>query len=142
MYDREARAEPRDALWARSTKNLDESTGSLARPFARSLPPLTHLLALHCSLCSRAPLPSFVRFAGALRCPHSFACSLAHSLASSRESERLTFQNKADRKHSAMSISSSTLRGILLSNAFRYIMRDCGNVSTIFFGCGGDGQNQ
>ena len=37
------------ALWSRITKNPDVSTGPLARPFACSLAPLTHLLALHCS---------------------------------------------------------------------------------------------
>ena len=44
------------------------STGSFAPPLARSLAPLTHSLAPHCSLRSRAPLRPFV-------------CSLAHSLA-------------------------------------------------------------
>ena len=38
------------ALWARTTKNTDWSTGPLARPFAHSLAPLTRLLALHFSL--------------------------------------------------------------------------------------------
>ena len=55
-----------------SAENRDVSTGPLARPFARSLTLLTHLLAPHCSLCSRA-----------LR--RSFICSLAHSLPSSWE---------------------------------------------------------
>ena len=41
-----------DALWARTTKNTDWCTGPLACPFARSLAPLTHLLALHYSLRS------------------------------------------------------------------------------------------
>ena len=36
-------------------------TGPFAPPFPRSLAPLTHLLALHCSLRSRAPLRSFTR---------------------------------------------------------------------------------
>ena len=49
------------ALWARSTKNPDCSTGPLARPFARSLAPLTRSLAPDCSLCSRPPLRSLVR---------------------------------------------------------------------------------
>ena len=40
---------------------LDVSTALLARPLARSLPPLTRSLATHCSLCSRAPLRSLVR---------------------------------------------------------------------------------
>ena len=35
------------AQWAKSTKNPDVSTGPLARPFARSLTALTHLLASH-----------------------------------------------------------------------------------------------
>ena len=47
-----------DAQWARSTKNPDVSTGPLARPFARSLAPLTRSLAPHYSLRSRAPLRS------------------------------------------------------------------------------------
>ena len=46
--------------WARIIKNPDESTGPLARPFARSLLPLTRLLAPDCSLCSRPPLRSLV----------------------------------------------------------------------------------
>ena len=46
------------ALWARITKNTDWSTGPLARPFARSLAPLTRLLALDCSLHSRPLLRS------------------------------------------------------------------------------------
>ena len=36
------------------------STGPFAPPFARSLAPLTHLLAPHCSRRSRAPLRLFV----------------------------------------------------------------------------------
>ena len=54
-------------LWARISKNLDCSTGPLARPFART----THSLSL------LRP----ARFACALRCAPSFARSLAHSLA-------------------------------------------------------------
>ena len=38
------------ALWARKTMNTDWSNGPLARPFARSLAPLTHSLAPHYSL--------------------------------------------------------------------------------------------
>ena len=34
-----------DALWARTVKNTDCSTGPLARPFARSLAPLIRSLA-------------------------------------------------------------------------------------------------
>ena len=48
-------------LWSGSTKSRDISTGPLARPFARSLAPLTRLLASDCSLCSRPPLSSLVR---------------------------------------------------------------------------------
>ena len=48
------------------------STGSLARPFAHSLAPLTRLLAPPCSLCSRTPLhslvPSLAHFARFLAC--------------------------------------------------------------------------
>ena len=54
-----------DAQWSGTTKNHVVSTGPLTCPFARSLAPLTHLLAPPCLLCSRAPLRSFV-------------CSLAH----------------------------------------------------------------
>ena len=50
-----------DALWARSAKNTHVCTGPLARPFARSLAPLTRSLALDCSLRSRPPLRSLVR---------------------------------------------------------------------------------
>ena len=56
------------ALWARSIKNTDCSTGSLARRFARSLAPLNLSLAPHYSLRSRALL-------------RSLGISLAHSLA-------------------------------------------------------------
>ena len=55
----------RSSLWFRITKNRDWSTGPLARPFARSLTPLTHSLAPDCSLRSRPLLRSLV-------------CSLAH----------------------------------------------------------------
>ena len=48
------------ALWSRITRNTDWSTGPLACPFARSLAPLTHLLAPHCLLCSHAPLHSLI----------------------------------------------------------------------------------
>ena len=54
-------------LWYRSAKNPDESTGPLARLFARSLAPLTRSLAPPCLLRSRATLCSF-------------GCLLAHSL--------------------------------------------------------------
>ena len=53
------------ALWARTGKNTDWSTGPLVRSLARSLAPLTHSLAPHYSLHSRAPLCSL-------------ACLLAH----------------------------------------------------------------
>ena len=49
------------ALWSGTNKNTDVSTGSLARPFARSLAPLTHSLAPDCSLRSRPPLRSLIR---------------------------------------------------------------------------------
>ena len=49
------------ALWARMTKNTDWNTGPLAHLFARLLALLTCSLALHCLLCSRAPLRSLVR---------------------------------------------------------------------------------
>ena len=38
------------ALWSGTNKNRDVSTGPLARPFARSLAPLTRSLAPDCSL--------------------------------------------------------------------------------------------
>ena len=38
-------------LWSRITMIADVNTGQLARPFARSLAQLTHLLASHC-LCA------------------------------------------------------------------------------------------
>ena len=63
------------ALWARITKSTDGCTGPLARPFARSLAPLTRLLALHYLLCSRAPLHSLAR---SLTHFAQFAYSLAH----------------------------------------------------------------
>ena len=47
-------------LWSRFIENKDWNTGPLARPFVRSLAPLTRLLAPHCSLCLRAPLCSLV----------------------------------------------------------------------------------
>ena len=50
-----------DALWSGTNKYRDVSTEPLARPFARLLPPLTHSLALDCSLCSRPPLRSLIR---------------------------------------------------------------------------------
>ena len=45
-----------NALWSRTAKNTDLSTGPLSCNFARFLAPLTRLLALRCLLCSRAPL--------------------------------------------------------------------------------------
>ena len=50
-----------DPLWSITAKNTDCSTGPLARPFARSLAPLTRSLAPDCSLRSRPPLRSLVR---------------------------------------------------------------------------------
>ena len=52
--------------------NRDVSTRPLARPFARSLAPLTRSLAPDCSLRSRPPLRSLVRSLA------HFAHSLAH----------------------------------------------------------------
>ena len=49
------------AQWPGTAKNRDVSTGPLARPFARSLAPLTRSLAPDCSLCSHPPLRSLVR---------------------------------------------------------------------------------
>ena len=48
-------------LWSGTNKNQDISTGPFARPFARSLAPLTHSLAPDCSLCSCPPLRSLTR---------------------------------------------------------------------------------
>ena len=50
-----------DALWSGKNKNRDISTRPLARPFARSLAPLTRSLAPDCSLRSRPPLRSLAR---------------------------------------------------------------------------------
>ena len=68
--------------WFRSAWNRGVSTGPFARPLARSLAPLTHLLAPHCSLCSRAPLRSFAR---------SLTYSLAHLLARSRAHGKVVY---------------------------------------------------
>ena len=73
-------------LWSITAKNRDVSTGPLARPFARSLAPLTHSLASDCSLRSRPPLRSLVR---SLR-----------SLPRSWESEFLMSQNDLVLSHS------------------------------------------
>ena len=54
-------AEEAVTLWSGTNKNKDVSTGPLARPFARSLAPLTRSLAPDCSLRSRPPLRSLVR---------------------------------------------------------------------------------
>ena len=54
------------APWSGSTKNTDISTGPLACPFARSLAPLTHLLALHYLLRTRALLRLLALFAHSL----------------------------------------------------------------------------
>ena len=45
------------ALWSKTAKNTDWSTGPIACPLARSLARLTHSLAPNCSLRSRPPLP-------------------------------------------------------------------------------------
>ena len=64
------------ALWFRTTKNPDVSSGSFACQFAHSLKPLTHLLAPHCSLCS-LHTAHFVRSALlTLLAPHCSLCSL------------------------------------------------------------------
>ena len=60
-----------DALWSGTNKYRDVSTGPLARPFARSLAPLTRSLAPDCSLRSRPPLCSLVR--SLAHCAHSLA---------------------------------------------------------------------
>ena len=52
---------PIPPLWSITVKNKNCSTGPLARPFARSLVPLTRLLAPDCSLYSRPPLHSLIR---------------------------------------------------------------------------------
>ena len=49
------------ALWSGTNKNKDVSTRLLALLFARSLAPLTRLLAPDCSLRSRPPLRSLPR---------------------------------------------------------------------------------
>ena len=49
------------ARWFSEASNRDVSTGPLASPFARSLTPLTCLLAPDCSLCSRPRLRSLIR---------------------------------------------------------------------------------
>ena len=51
----------RDALWSETNNNRNVSTGPLARPFARSLAPLTRSLAPHNSLRSRAVRRLFIR---------------------------------------------------------------------------------
>ena len=81
------------ALWARSTKNPDVSTGPLARPFARSLAPLTRSLAPHCSLCSRALLRSLA---------HSFARGNVNDIMSQKSlvlsHSAMTMEIKVDAK--------------------------------------------
>ena len=81
------------ARWFRTAKNRHISTALLARPFAYSLAPLTHLLAPHCLLHFRSPLHSFLRI-------------LAHSHSNSRE----MFQHYwAVRRHSAL-VSGEVVR--------------------------------
>ena len=63
------------ALWARSTKNSDKSTGPLTCPFAGWLAPLTHSLAPPCSLYLRIPLRSLFRLLRSL--PHSWESKLS-----------------------------------------------------------------
>ena len=52
---------PTIPLWPGTNNNRDVSTGPLARPFARSLAPLTCSLTPDCLLRSRHPLRSLVR---------------------------------------------------------------------------------
>ena len=56
------------ALWARSTKNPDESTGSLPRLSTRSLAPLSLIRLLRTA-----------RFTRTLRCARSLACLLVET---------------------------------------------------------------
>ena len=78
------------SLWSGTNKNRDVSTGPLARPFARSLAPLTHSLAPDYSLRSRPPLRSLIRSLRSL-------CSLPRSW----ESEFLMSQNDLVLSHGA-----------------------------------------
>ena len=66
------RIEWHSALWSRTTKSQDISTGSLAGPFACLLTLLIH--SLLCTAC----------FAHAFLCAHTFTFLLACSLACSR----------------------------------------------------------
>ena len=74
-----------EAQWRRIVKNRDVSTG----PLARLLP--CSLICSYCSLiCLHRSLVFLLRpacFARALRCAHSFACSLTDSLSNSWENE-------------------------------------------------------
>ena len=72
------------ALWFRTTKNRDVSTGPLTLPFSCSLTLLNHSFAQHCSprLCAL-----LVRSACAHHCTHSYAHSLTYSLPSSWKSK-------------------------------------------------------
>ena len=63
------------ALWSRTSKNPDVSTGLLTLSFTPSLAPLTHWLAPPCSLCSGVPPRSFV---------HSLPFSLTPELVGKR----------------------------------------------------------
>ena len=60
------------ALRSGTNKNREVSTGLLARPFARSLAPLTRSLTRDCSLRLRPPLCSLVR--SLAHFAHSLAC--------------------------------------------------------------------
>ena len=71
------------ARWFRTAKNRDVGNGPLAPELARSLAPLTHLVAPHFSLRSRAPLRSFVY-------------SLAHLLPSSWEIDLCLLNERVD----------------------------------------------
>ena len=78
------------ALWSRKNENPNVTSGPLAHPFLHLLPLLTHLLALHRTLHSRALL-------------HSFVCSLAHSFPNLWESEWSMLGNQAILDHSDIS---------------------------------------
>ena len=50
-----------NALWFKTAKNRDISTGPLARPFVYSLAPLSHLLAPHRSIPLRLLPRPYIR---------------------------------------------------------------------------------
>ena len=77
------------ALWFWTFKNRNRSTGPIASLFARSLAPLTHSLAPHCSLRSRAPRA------------HSFTRSVTHSRFYGKVDDPMS-QNDLVLSHSAL----------------------------------------